>query len=48
MNEAIGIALFLTIVVAAITGATFWQGVGIFAVMFIVAFAYVIKIYENK
>ena len=47
-DEAIVIALFLTIIIAAITSAGFWQGVGIFAVMYIVAAAFVIKTNDDK
>jgi len=48
MDEAFIIALFLTIVVAAITGVSFWQGVGVFVVMFIFVLIYVNNVYENK
>ncbi|NCQ47248.1 MAG: hypothetical protein GW799_20075 [Shewanella frigidimarina] len=47
MDEVIGIALVLTIIVAAIIGASFWQGVGIFVVMFFVAAAYCNEVYKK-
>jgi hypothetical protein len=48
MGEVIGIALVLTVIVAAITGASFWQEVGVFVVMFLVVFAYTEEVYKNK
>lgn len=48
MDETIGIALALTLVIAAITGASFAQGLGIFVVMFIVAAAFVSMHYANS
>lgn len=48
MGEAFIIALFMTILVAAITGVSFWQGVGVFVVMFIFASIYINNVYENK
>jgi hypothetical protein len=48
MDQVIGIALVLTCAIIAITDASFWQGVGVFAVMFIVAFAFVSKFESDK
>jgi energy-coupling factor transporter transmembrane protein EcfT len=47
-DEAILIALVLTIIIAAITSAGFWQGIGIFIMMYIVAAAFVSKTYDDK
>lgn len=48
MEEVIGIALALTLFATTIIGATFWQGVGIFIVMFFAAFVYVAEVRKDK
>lgn len=48
LEEVIGVTAIFTVIVAGITGASFWQSVGVFAVVYILAAVAADAAYSNR
>ena len=48
LEEVIGVTAIFTVIIAGITGASFWQSVGVFAVVYILVTVTADATYRNR